>query len=55
MDYMSMVMMFYFSNQERLIHIRSWVENCLEVCLMEDHKEEEDHLTRTYLKDYRLI
>ncbi len=40
MDYMSMVMIFYFSNQERLIHIRGRVENCLEVCLMEDHKEE---------------
>jgi hypothetical protein len=51
MDYMSMVTMFYFSSQERLIHIHNQVENCLEVHLMEDHKEEEDHLIETHLKD----
>jgi len=45
-----MVMMFYFSNQEKLIHIHSQVENHLEVRLMEDHKEEEDHLTETHLR-----
>jgi len=42
----SMVMMFYFCSQERLIHIHSQVEN---------HLEEDDHLTETHLKDYRLI
>jgi hypothetical protein len=54
-DYMSMVMMFYFSSQERLVHIHNQVENHLEVRLMEDHKEEEDHLAKTHLKDCRLI
>jgi hypothetical protein len=48
-------MMFCFSNQEKLIHIHSRVENHLEVRLMEDHKEEEDHLTETHLKNCRLI
>jgi hypothetical protein len=37
MDYLSMVMMFYFNNQEGLIHINSWMENCLEIRLMEVH------------------
>jgi hypothetical protein len=34
--YLSMVMMFQSSSLEWLIHIQSRVENCLEVCLMED-------------------
>ncbi len=55
MDYMSMVMMFYFSSQERLIYIHIWVENHLKVHLMEDHQEEEDHVTETHLEDYHLL
>jgi hypothetical protein len=35
-------------------HIRNWVENCLEVCLVEDHQEE-DHLIETHLEDHRMI
>ncbi len=45
MDYLSMVMMFYFNSQERLIYIHSRVENHMEICLMEDH------LIETHLKD----
>jgi hypothetical protein len=48
MDYMSMVMMFYFNSQKWLIHIHSRLENCLEVDLMEDHQVQEDHLTETH-------
>ncbi len=54
MDYISMAMMFYFSNQEGLIHIHSWVENHLEVHLMDDHYEE-NHLIETHMEDHTLI
>jgi len=37
MDYLSMVMMFQFTSQERLIYIHSRVENHMEIRLMEDH------------------
>jgi len=45
MDYLSMVMMFQFNSQERLIYIHSWVDNRMEICLMEDH------LIETHLDD----
>jgi hypothetical protein len=45
MDYLSMVMMFQFTSQERLIYIHSRVENWMEICLMEDH------LIETHLED----
>jgi predicted glycosyltransferase involved in capsule biosynthesis len=49
-----MVMVFLFSNLERSIHINSLVENHLEVCLIENHQEE-DHLIETHLEDYHQI
>jgi hypothetical protein len=49
-----MVMVFQFSSLERLIHIRSLVENHLEVHIMEDLKEE-DHLIETHLEDRHQI
>jgi len=54
MDYLSMVIMFHSSSQERLIYIRSQVENHLEVCLMEDNQEE-DYLTKIHLEDCHMI
>jgi hypothetical protein len=54
LDYMFMVMVFLFSTLEGLIHIHNWVENRLEVHLMEDCQEE-DHLIETHLKDRHLI
>jgi hypothetical protein len=42
-----MVMMFYFSKQNGLIY--SWIENHLEIRLMEDH------LIETHLEDHCLI
>ncbi len=48
-------MVFHFNNQEGLIYIHNRVENHLEVCLMEDHQEEENHLIKTHLEDYHLI
>jgi hypothetical protein len=50
----SMVMVFHFNNQKGLIHIHSRVENCLKVCLMEVHQEE-DHMIETHLEDHHLI
>jgi len=44
-----MVMIFYFNNQKGLTHIHNWVENRLEVCLMEDH------LIETHTVDHCLI
>jgi hypothetical protein len=55
MDYLSMVMMFYFNIEERIIYIHNWMENFLEVHLMDDYQEEEDHLINTHLKDHCLI
>jgi hypothetical protein len=52
MDYLSMVMMFQFNSQERLIYIHSWVDNQKEICLMEDHLIEthldDCHITHAY-------
>ncbi len=53
-DYMSMVIMFHFSNQEGLIYIHNRMENRLEVCLMGDHQEEDHHI-KTHLEDCYLI
>jgi len=50
MDYLSMVMMFYLNNQKGLIHIHCQVENHLEVHLLEDHQEEEEHLIEPTLR-----
>jgi hypothetical protein len=57
MNYMSMVMMFYFNNQEGLIYIHSRVENHLEVYLMEDHQEEDCYLIHmfNFMDDQHLI
>jgi hypothetical protein len=44
-----MVMMFYFNDQKGLTRIHNWVENRLEVCLMEDH------LIETHVVDHCLI
>jgi hypothetical protein len=48
-DYLSTVMMFQFTSQERLIYIHSRVENCMEIRLMEDHlietRLEDCHMT----------
>jgi hypothetical protein len=49
MNYLFVVMMLYFSNQEGLIDIHSRVENHLEIRLMEDD------LIKTHLEDYCLI
>ncbi len=49
MDYLFMVMMFQFNNQEGIIYIHSWVENHLKICLMEDH------LIETHLEDHHLM
>jgi hypothetical protein len=39
---LSMVMMFYFNSQEGLIHVHNWMDNYMEVCMIEDHQEEEN-------------
>jgi hypothetical protein len=54
---MSMVMMFYFDNQEGLIYIHIRVENHLEVYLMEDHQEEDCYLIHMFdfMDDQHLI
>ncbi len=49
-----MIIMFHFSNQERLIYIPSQVENHLEVSLMEDNQEE-DYLTKIHPEDCHII
>jgi hypothetical protein len=48
MDYLSMVMMFQFNIQERLIYIHSKVENHVEICLMEDR------LIETHFEDHHM-
>jgi hypothetical protein len=55
LDYLFMVMVFQFNNQKRLIHIHNQVENHLEVYLMENCQEEEDHFIETHLEDSHLI
>jgi hypothetical protein len=52
MDYLSMVVLFYFNNQEKLIHIHNRMENCMEVCLMENHQKEEDNLIKNFLENH---
>ncbi len=52
--WMQSLIMFLSSNLERLLHIHNQVENCLEVCLMEDRRKK-GHLIKTHLKDFHLI
>jgi hypothetical protein len=54
MDYLFMVMMFQFNSEKGIIYIHRWVENHFEICLMEDHYEE-DHLIETHLEDHHLM
>jgi hypothetical protein len=54
LDYLSTVMVFLSNNPKGLIHIHIQVENCLEVCLMED-PQKEDHMIKTHLEDHHII